>query len=271
METYYENDNTKLYNCDNYELLKSLPDNYIDLIYIDPPFSAGKTFKTKGGEFAFEDKFTLDELITYLVPRIKEIHRVLKDTGSFYIHGDYRYIPYIRIECDKIFGTSNFRNEIVWCYNGASNDKKGFISKHDTILRYSRSKTFTFNADDIRVPYNKETIARYNRNSCGYALTNKDEEVLNHLGKIPEDWWQICIIRNQPEKTGYPTQKPKELIERIIKASSNRGDLVADFFMGSCTTGEVALELGRRFIGSDIGDLACKISKDRIKNIQKED
>lgn len=257
----------KTYCIDNLELLKQIDDESIDLVYIDPPFSTGKVFKTKNGELAYKDKFTLDELLNMLEPRLAEIYRILKPTGSFYIHGDCRFIPYVRIICDKIFGINNFRNEIIWCYHGASNDTNNFLKKHDNILKYSKSDNYIFNPDNIRVPYNKETIARYKRGKPGRG--NKTE--LNFLGKIPEDWWEFSIIKNQPEKTGYPTQKPKELLERILKASlpynqetNTYCGIVLDCFAGSGTTLEVAQQLGVYYIGCDNSEIAIKYINNRL-------
>lgn len=243
---YYKTKKCVLYQRDNLELLKSLPDNYVDLVYIDPPFSVGKDFKTTKGEFAFSDKFTLEELIGYLIPRIKEMHRILKNTGSFYLHGDCRFIPYLRIECDKIFGIDNFRNEIIWKYGLGGSSNKQFAKKHDTILFYSKSKKYTFN-----LQFEDATSNR---------MKGKQKKMI--------DVWDIPNINNMAkERLDYPTQKPIELLHNIISASSNKGDIVIDCFMGSGTTGEVSLKLGRKFIGCDIGDRACQISKERLKKI----
>lgn len=244
---------------DNLELMKQLPDGIINLIYCDILYNTGKKFKD------YNDKLgTPQQAVEWYRPRLKEMRRILNNKGSIYIQCDYRLVHYIKIEMDNIFGLERFRNEIIWCYNGASNDKKNFIKKHDNILWYSKGSEYIFNYDDIRIPYNPETIARYNRNSCGYALTNKEEDVLNKQGKIPEDWWQFCILRNQTEKVDYYSQKPKAILERIIKASSNEGDLVADFFMGSGTTCVVAKELGRNYLGCDINEKAIRITEERL-------
>jgi len=254
---------------DNLDLLKQIKNNSIDLVYIDPPFSTGKIFKTKLGEIAYEDNYKLDELIEMLKPRIIEIHRILKNTGSFYIHGDCRFIPYVRIMCDKIFDISNFRNEIIWCYHGASNDTSNFLKKHDNILKYSKSNNYIFNSDNIRVPYNKETIARYKRANVGRG--NKTE--LNILGKVSEDWWEFSIIKNQSEKTGYPTQKPKKLLERMLKSSlpynkemDTYSGTVLDCFAGSGTTLEIAKELNVSYIGCDNSETAIKYMNNRLNN-----
>ena len=174
------------------------------------------------------------------------MYRVLKDTGSFYIHGDNRFIPYIRIECDKIFDIKNFRNEIIWKYGLGGSSNKQFAKKHDTILFYTKTSEYKFN-----LQYEK-------------ATSNKMKGQMKKM----TDVWDIPNINNMAkERTGYPTQKPVDLIHNIIQASSNENDMVADFFMGSGTTGEVALKIGRKFIGCDIGEKACEVSKDRLNNI----
>ena len=161
---------------------------------------------------------------------------------------------------DKTFGYDNFRNEIVWTYTSASNVKKDFPRKHDVILRYSKGETYTFNKDAIRVPYAAGTLGRFQ-----YAHPFSEGHELNELGKVPEDWsWPFAIVARGNENIGYPTQKPEALLERIIKASSNEGDTVADFFVGGGTTGAVALRNNRRFIGCDISRVAISVSASRL-------
>jgi len=232
-----------------------LPDNYIDLIYCDILYNTGKKFKDYNDNLG-----TSQEAIEWYKPRLIEMKRVLKETGSIYIQCDYRLVHYLKVEMDCIFGIKNFKNDIAWIYNLADNSTSNYPKKHDNILFYSKTDTYTFNADDIRIPYSDATKKRYNGTKVGRG--NKTD--LNTLGKVPNNAWQdIDIERNNHI---YDTQKPKKLLERVIKASSNKGDIIADFFMGSGTTGEVALELGRKFIGCDNGDKACEIAKNRIQN-----
>lgn len=248
----------KVYCMDNLELLKQLPDESIDLIYCDILYNTGRKLKD------YDDNLgTPQQAMEWYRPRLIEMKRVLKETGSIYLQCDYRLVHYLKVEMDGIFGLNNFRNDIIWCYNSPSNETKGFLKKHDNILRYSKSNNFIFNKDEIRIPYNKETIARYGRKSPGRG--NKTE--LNRLGKIPEDWWVISIIKNQSEKVNYVSQKPKALLTRIIKASSNEGDVVADFFCGSGTSLVVAKELGRQYVGCDINPRAVEITKQRIEDL----
>ncbi|MDP3732523.1 MAG: DNA methyltransferase, partial [Candidatus Omnitrophota bacterium] len=187
-------------------------------------------------------------------------HHILKPTGSIYLHCDYRASHYLKMIMDEIFGYNNFRNEIVWCYTAPTNLRTDFPRKHDTIFRYTKSGKWIFNWKVIAIPYSEETVARTHRGSglMGlYGTKNpeiKHKQRLKPQGKIPEDWW-IDIPRlqgNATEKIGYPTQKPELLLERIIKVSSNEGDIVLDPFCGCGTTVIVASKLNRQFIGIDI-------------------
>jgi site-specific DNA-methyltransferase (adenine-specific) len=247
-----------LYQCDNLELLSQLPENYIDLIYCDILYNTGKKFTD------YDDRLgTPEEAMKWYKPRLIEIYRTLKETGSIYLQCDYRLVHYLKVEMDKIFGYDNFQNHIIWCYNGGGTSKNKFSRKHDDILFYTKTDKYTFNIQ--YQPYKETTAKRFKNIHKG---SDKQEDLLR--GTPMTDWWiDVSLIANPVNKeyTGYNTQKPKALLERIIKASSNEGDIVADFFMGSCTTGEVALELGRRFIGCDIGDKACEISKNRIQHM----
>lgn len=207
-------------------------------------------------------------------PRLNEIYRVLKETGSAYIQCDYRLIHYLKIEMDNIFGIENFKNEIIWWYKRWSNVSKNYQRMHDTILFYTKSKDFTFNIQYQE--YSKpETIEKTIRKTIDGKLQRVKDENGNYIERQKEnkgvplhDVWELQHIQpTSKERIGYDTQKPKILLERIIKSSSNQEDIVADFFMGSGTTGEVALELGRKFIGCDIGEKACKITKGRLDKI----
>ena len=201
------------------------------------------------------------------------MYRILKETGSIYIHCDYRLVHYLKVEMDKIFGENNFLGEIIWDYGSGRNmNKSWFGKKHDNILHYSKTDKYIFNIQ--YQPIKEESKARYNQtdeNGMKYALVSKNGKYSKIYLKeeIPiTDVWYISTIRgNSKESVKYDTQKPKELINKLIKAGSNEGDIIADFFMGSGTTGEVALELGRKFIGCDIGDKACEISRERIEKI----
>lgn len=270
MVTYYKNNNARIYQCDNLELLKQLPDDYINLIYCDILYNTGKKFKD------YDDQLgTTQQAVEWYKPRLIEMKRVLKETGSIYIHCDYRLTHYLKVEMDNIFGEKNFLGEIIWDYGSGRNmNKSWFGKKHDNILHYSKTDNYIFNIQ--YQPIKEESKARYNQtdeNGLKYAsvLKNGKYSKIYLKEEIPiTDVWYISTIRgNSKESVSYDTQKPKELIEKLIKAGSNENDIVADFFMCSGTTGEVALELKRRFIGCDIGDKACEITKERLEKIVK--
>lgn len=255
IKPYFKSDYFRLYQCDNLELLEKLPNNYIDLIYSDILYNTGKNFKDYNDNLG-----TPQQAIEWYRPRLQEMRRILKDTGSIYLQCDYRLVHYLKVEMDNIFGLDHFQNEIIWCYNGGGITKNRFNKKHDNILFYSKSNDFIFNTQ--YQPYNGNSAKRLLNKHKGKDKSNRLE-----IGTPMTDWWTDikCIVNPANiEYVNYDTQKPKALLERIIKASSNQGNIVADFFMGSGTTGEVAIELGRKFIGCDIGEKACEISKKRL-------
>ncbi|WP_333305631.1 DNA methyltransferase [Microcoleus sp. B7-D4] len=197
-------------------------------------------------------------LLAYLIHitlRVVEIHRVLKPTGSFYLHCVPTASHYLKLILDTIFCSQggDFRNEIIWCYRGGGSPKKDFGRRHDVILRYSKTNEYEFNKNAIRIPYQAEGIGRKDDAMWGkHKGTNKVYKP-HPLGKIPEDWWLMNILNaNDPERLGYPTQKPEELLERIIKVSSNEGDVVLDAYCGCGTTVAVSQRLNRQWIGIDI-------------------
>lgn len=199
-------------------------------------------------------------ILAYLVSmslRIVEIRRVLKRTGTFYLHCDPTSSHYLKLVLDGVFCAQGgeFRNEIIWCYRGGGVPRKDFARKHDIIFRYTRTNECVFNVDDVRIPYSEDVLAslpsrydksyRKNKVYSGYKP--------NALGKHPEDWWEIQpIMPSSDERLGYPTQKPEVLLDRIIRASSNKGDVVMDAYCGCGTTVAVAQRLGRQWIGMDI-------------------
>ncbi|MBI2337410.1 MAG: site-specific DNA-methyltransferase [Deltaproteobacteria bacterium] len=259
----------QLYLGDNLYVLRQLPTESIDLIYIDPPFFSNRTYTQIWGDDnevrSFTDIFQ-DGMFSYLAwlnARLWEMKRVLKSTGSIYVHCDWHASHYIKCEMDKIFDFDNFINEIVWCYGsgGASQDR--YSRKHDILLFYGKSANYTFNADEGREPYSSP-----HKSATPKKVGDKMYVKMNPLGRIPFDWWQIPIITNSAfERIGYPTQKPESLLERILKVSTNVGDVVADFFMGGGSTGAVSLKLGRRFIGCDISRVAVSVTASRLIDI----
>ena len=254
----------------------------VDLIYIDPPFDSKADYRTKitlpGADiqqkptvieqFAYADTWE-EGTVSYLrmmYPRLVLMRELLSDRGSIYVHIDWHTSHYVKLIIDEVFGKSNFRNEIIWCYTAASNTGKDFPKKHDVILRYSKSDAYFFNKDCIRIPYAEGSLDRANRNVIAREGMKFNEIVLNENGKVPEDWWVDIqrAARYPGEIVGYATQKPIKLLERIIKASSNEGDLVCDFFGGSGTTAAVAERLGRRWIIGDIGKPASLVMRKRF-------
>ncbi len=206
--------------------------------------------------------------LSMMAPRRIELRRVLKQTGTVYLHCDPTSGHYLKLLLDAVFDVRNFRNEIVWCYRGGGVPRQDFAKKHDLIYRYSKSDTYTFDVDAVRIPYSEDVMAsgalRYDKS----YRSNKVYEGYrpNPLGKHPEDWWEIqpLMPSDKRERVGYPTQKPLALLERIIAASSNSGDLVLDLFCGCGTTIDAAERLGRRWIGIDISRLATDVIEERL-------
>jgi site-specific DNA-methyltransferase (adenine-specific) len=264
-----------VFHADALEVLRELPSECIDLIYLDPPFGTGRPqrlesirtgsgHKTRSGfggrRYAFEvtsahqysDGMDLADYLAFLRERLVEVHRTLKRTGSLYLHLDHHAVHHARLLLDDVFGSERFVNEIIWAYDYGGRAKDRWPRKHDNILWYSKSGEWTFNRDAVdRIPY------------MAPGLVGPEKAA---KGKLPTDvWWLTIVPTNGPERTGYPTQKPERLLERIIAASSNEGDLVADFFCGSGTTGVVAKRLGRRYLLVDDNPEAVRITTSRLQ------
>jgi DNA modification methylase len=231
---------------------------------------------------AYRDKWGrgIDGYFTFIFPRLYLMHRLLRPNGTLYVHLNMRVGHYVKILLDEIFGRHNFRNELVWCYTGPTRKLFDFPDKHDVIFRYSKGESPTFNIDAIRVPYSENFMLRRKyKEGIGGIYAGKMDRPEGELdsyqkGKIPEDWWNDIpsggqISRN--ELVGYPTQKPERLLERLIKVSSNPGDLVGDFFSGSGTTIAVADRLKRRWIGCDNSPLSIETIKTRLEKQTAKD
>ncbi|MDD9826985.1 MAG: site-specific DNA-methyltransferase [Deltaproteobacteria bacterium] len=243
----------------------------IRLVYIDPPFSTKREMQGQDGVQAYQDKVAAAEFLEFIRKRLVLIRELLSDDGSVYVHLDWRMNSYVRVLMDEIFGKENLLNEIIWCYTRmATKGQRQFSRAADTVLWYSRSDTWTFNVDDIRQPYSPSSKARegYTLNKLGSGISKEGKTVLNPIGKFPENWITDIPYLRGNERVDYPTQKPETLLDRIIKASSNEGDLVADFFAGSGTTPAVAEKLGRRWIASDCGKLAIYTMQKRLLNLR---
>ena len=201
--------------------------------------------------------------LAFMAPRLAEIWRLLRPDGSVYLHCDPHASHYLKCMMDAIFGAANFRNEIVWHYKHTGNSKRDFARKHDVILRYVKTDNWTFNADAVRQPYDAKTVKRYKK---PVVFAGKYQAKLNPLGRLCDDVWEIPPIRNvSKEGLGYPTQKPLALLERIIKASSNPGDIIFDPFCGCGTTLDAAHGLNRHWIGIDLTVLALEPMERRLR------
>lgn len=267
-----------LYNADCLEKMKEFPDSSIDMIYLDPPFFTQKkqSLSDRNGKiYEFSDRWdSLDDYIEYMRVRILEMKRILKDNGSLFLHCDTSASHYLRILLDDIFGRKNFRSEIIWSYKRWSNSQKGLLPAHQTIFYYSKTSVYKFypiygdysattNLDQIlqERERDKNGKAVYKRDSNGQIIASKEKK-----GVPMSDVWEIPFLNPKAkERTGYPTQKPIELLERIIKISTDEGDCVLDPFCGSGTAMVSAKLLGRRYIGIDINPDAIAIASKRLK------
>lgn len=251
---------------DNLELMKTIESNTIDLIYCDILYGTGRNFAD------YQDlKPIRSEIESHYIPRIKEMHRILKPTGSIYLQMDYRINHWVRLIMDDIFGYDRMLNELIWCYRSQGFNKNKWSEKHDTVLLYSKSKKWTFNLESIREnEIGESTQKRWHKEISKHGMipTKKNGKIYwNSPYSPPKDWINLnSLPQAHSERNGYATQKPKELIEKFIKASSNEGDLVADFYLGSGTTAEVCKDLKRNFIGCDINPRAVEITLQRLND-----
>lgn len=233
----------------NLEFLSSMDTGIVDLIYIDPPFNTGHT-QCRNKKLAYDDRFFDYE--SFIHPRLVEAHRILSATGSLFFHIDYRESHYCKILLDTIFGRDCFMNEIIWAYDYGGRSKRRWSSKHDTIFWYVKDpKNYTFNFDKMeRIPY------------MAPGLVGKEKAA---IGKTPTDvWWHTIVPTNGKEKTGYPTQKPLGVLNRIMSVHTNPGDLVLDFFAGSGTTGAAALLANCNVILVDSNPDSIKVIQQRL-------
>ena len=256
----------------------------VDLIYIDPPFDSKADYRTKvtlpGVEleqrptvieqFAYSDTWS-DGTASYLAmitPRLILMRELLADTGSIYVHLDWHVGHYVKLILDEVFGKQQLRNELIWCYNGpGSPGMRQFNRKHDAIYWYSKSNNWKFNDREIRIAHSEKTLGNFKAGLAGSGFISENYDLASE-GKIPESWWNIAIAGRYPidgqKRVGYDTEKPLPLLDRIIKASSDSNDLIADFNGGSGVSAAVAEKLGRRWITTDIGKPACMIMRKRL-------
>ncbi len=263
---------------DNLGIMAALLPEYegrINLIYADPPFFTNRKFRTRIGrgedsrkpeKWKLADGYpdawpNLHDYLDFLYQRLALCYRLLAANGTLYLHLDWHADSYGRLLLDEIFGQDKLINEVIWTYHGPSPIRRAFNRKHDTILVYVKSPDYVFNPDPVREPYHPSTVRTFR--SSTKAGFGKVPDLVR--GKVPEDWWYFPVVaRMHNERTGYPTQKPAALLERIILASSNPGDLVADFFCGSGTTPVIADSLGRSFIACDSTWRAIHTTRSRL-------
>lgn len=264
----------KIVEADNVAFLRTVDGGSVDLIYVDPPFNTGgvrrhsalSTTRDASGDrvgfggqryrsevigtHQYDDSF--DDYLGFLAPRLAEAYRVLAPTGSLFVHVDYREAHYVKVMLDGIFGRASFVNEIIWAYDYGARSKSRWSTKHDNIFWYVKDpKRYTFNYDAIdRIPY------------MAPGLVSAEKAA---RGKTPTDvWWQTIVPTNSKERTGYPTQKPLAIAERIVKVHSSPGDLLLDFFAGSGTFGEAAARHNRSCILIDDNPEAIEVMTARL-------
>ncbi len=247
-------------------------DASLDAIYIDPPFGTGTVRHGRGHQYT-DRADDPDAFVAWLLPYLGHSQRVLTDTGSLFVHLDHRAVHYVKVALDRLFGRDRFVNEIVWCYAVGGKSRRGFGRKHDTILWYARSPRWAFYPDAIRVPRRGGSHMRVVADGDALVQEKTDRKtgrVYRYpiaAGKIPEDWWTDVETLNHSdrERTGWPSQKPERLIERILRAVTQPGDRVADWFVGSGTTAAVAQRLGRRFVAVDREPAAIDLAIERLR------
>ena len=252
-------------NLEVMERLHSAWGPCLDFIFADPPFFSGRTYRSPSGgaPSGFQDRWPggLDSYLAWLGKRFQVMWELLSDTGTMMVHLDAHAVHYVKVELDRIFGRDHFLNEIIWHYTGGGRSKRYFSRKHDNLLWYRKGKKWTFQIDAVRVPYRK---------SSGYArsgiVSARGKRYLpNPLGTPIDDVWNLPMVNPlSRERTGYPTQKPESLLNCILQGCTQPGDLVADFFCGSGTTGVAAQRLARRWILCDDSPGAISVCRDRI-------
>ncbi len=244
---------------DALEVMRRLPDRSIQLIYVDPPFFTGRVFE--GGEHHFGDRWEggISGYLDWIRPRFVEMRRLLAPSGSLLVHLDWHAVHHARVELDHLFGSGCFQNEIIWHYQTGGASKVRFSRKHDNILWYTRSDVdWKFHGERIRIPRTEKSLHRA-RNPKGARIARTDQ------WKNPHD--VLAIPQMNPmskQRTGYPTQKPEELLRVFVEAFTDPGDVVGDFFCGSGTTPAVAHRLDRRWFASDISRSAVALTRKRV-------
>ena len=257
----------RIVRADNLTLLRTLDAECCDLIYADPPFNSNRAVgNTRQPALGFSDKHEggLDGYLAFLRPRLVEMWRLLSRRGSLYVHLDWRTVHYVKVLLDELFGAEHFLNEIVWSYRSGGRTGRWFARKHDSILLYAKSPgAHTFN--QLRGGTYRTLDLRMTPDGRPYKSTRNGPLHFHAEGPAVADVWDIPFLSTvSKERTHYPTQKPEALLERIVRASSNPEDVVADFFCGSGTTLAVAKRLGRQWLGCDISEDAAALAERRV-------
>ncbi len=274
-EPFDSSNGNRIIHGDNIEVMRTLPDGFFTVVYLDPPFNTGKdqmrsTISTQASEEGGRGGFggrrydvthhgthsyqdTFDDYRSFLMPRLEECWRLLRDDGTLYVHLDWREVHYVKVWLDEMVGRNKFLNEIIWAYDYGGKSKRRWPTKHDTILVYVKNPNgYFFNSDAVdREPY------------MAPGLVDEEKRA---KGKLPTDvWWHTIVSPTGTEKTGWATQKPIGVLKRILRGSSREGDWVLDPFAGSGTTGAAAKELGRRFVMIDAHGDAVGLMRKRLE------
>ncbi|HTR54878.1 MAG TPA: site-specific DNA-methyltransferase [Kofleriaceae bacterium] len=259
----------ELVHADSLAVAGATTDGALDAIYIDPPFGTGTVRRGRGRAHAYSDRADDPEaFVAWLLPYLAHSRRTLAAHGSLFVHLDYRAVHYVKVALDRLFGRELFVNEVVWCYAVGGKSRRGFGRKHDTILWYARTRDWAFHSDAVRVARRGGSHMRL----VGGVQEKTDRRtgrVYRYpvaAGKVPEDWWVDVETLNHSdrERTGWPSQKPERLVERLLAAVTSPGARVADWFVGSGTTAAVAQRLGRGFIAVDREPAAIAVATKRL-------
>lgn len=256
--------------ADNLDLMTTLPDGCCDLIYTDPPFNSNRiVISSSKPTMRYDDRHGADsaDYLSFLRPRLAEMRRLLSGRGNLCVHLDWRSVHHVRIMLDEMFGAENFLNEIIWHYRSGGQATRWFARKHDTLLLYARKKgQHTFNT--LRGGTYRTKDLKTSSDGRPYKSTRKGRIYFHPDGPITSDVWEIPFLSTvSKERTNYPSQKPEALVERLIRACSNQGDNVADFFCGSGTALVVAKQMKRDWIGCDSNPEAVAITNRRLEDV----
>ena len=298
--------NRSLFIRDNVDVLDCMNSESVDLIYLDPPFNSNRYYSapigSKAAGSSFKDAWTLDDIdlawigqineshpalsriidavgmaggkgdksyLIYMARRLLELQRILKSSGTIYLHCDPTMSHSLKLVMDAVFGKTHYKNEIIWSYpDSPSTTKRHFPRKHDVIFRYTKTNDFVFNDAAVSIPYSAASLTRTNYAANKSSVLGGTAIKLKETGKIPTTVWQDITqtYRHRAEYVGYPTQKPLALLERIVAASSNRGEVIFDPFCGCATAMMAAEKLGRQWIGIDISGKAVDLIKQRLES-----